>query len=105
MPDPDPAVPAVPDPTITYQWQPTYDAVTRQDGSGTPITIAAGMKSFPEIVFYAADGTTRGTFQEAIQARVKVVFLPRFQTPLTPSSNAIVLHGLTYLRNHDLQKQ
>ena len=114
---PDKSNPSDPDPptttTITYQQRASfndfkvgmlYNVVTRQEDGYSEVAVAAGMDSFPVVTFDAADGRSGVPFKDARQARLKVVFRPRFQTPATPGSNTIVLHGLTYLRNNDVQK-
>lgn len=109
------ASPNAPPVAIAYRFYPSFpdpklgtvlNAVTRQEGADGETAVAAGLDAaFPEIIFEAADGTTGVSFARALRARLKIVFRPRFQTPATPSSNVIVLHGLTFLRNNDTQQE
>ena len=110
-----PATSALPAPvTITYRQRPSFldpklgtlsNVVTRQENAFEETAVAAGMDAFPEITFEDAAGRAGVPFREALRARLKVVFRPRFQTPATPSSNTFVLHGLTFLRNNDTQQE
>ena len=100
--------------TIIYRQRPTFNdpslgtlfnVVTRQEGALVETSVAAGMEAFPTVVFDAADGRSGVAFGDALRARLKIVFRPRFQTPATPGSNTFVLHGLTFLRNNETRRQ
>lgn len=93
--------PSFPDPYLGT----LFNVITRQEGALRETSVAAGMDAFPEVTFDSAAGVAGVPFKDALRARIKVVFRPRYQTPVTPGSNTFVLHGLTFLRNNDIQQR
>lgn len=79
------------------------NAITRKEGGGPDSAVAAGMVGFPQIKLYNSGGVEATTFKQALQARLTIIFRPRFQTPALSDTNAITLHGVAFLRNNDLR--